>query len=155
MFGLLTVILCQDCCCTRLQCTLHILPGLQLQHAQAPAAPQAPINFFNLPPVGPGAGPRYPSMDSSAMGTHAQRETRDSNDGDIQDIKRQRRNPGDANGNAGPMGGNMPPPGFHPMPPGMFPGMPPGMGPGRPPMHHLPPGMQPPPQHVGGGPSGL
>ena len=128
---------------------------LQLQQGQGQAAPQAPVNYFNLPPTGPGAGPRYPSMDPSAMGSHAQREARDSNDGDSQDHKRMRRNggPGEANGPGGPGGAGMPPPGWQPVPPMFFPGMPPGMGPGRPPFPggSLPPGMQPQPQQVAGG----
>lgn len=144
----LQVAACQIC--------LTFLIALQLQHGQGPAAPQAPVNYFNLPPTGPGAGPRYPSMDPSAMGSHAQREARDSNDGDSQDPKRARRNagPGDANGNGGPPPGGMPPPGWQPLPPmQFFPGMPPGMSANRPPFpgNALPPGMQAPPQHVGSG----
>ncbi|KAA6419845.1 MAG: zinc finger CCCH domain-containing 40-like [Trebouxia sp. A1-2] len=128
---------------------LSMLPS-QLQHGQGAAAPQAPVNYFNLPPTGPGAGPRYPSMDPSAMGSHAQREARESNDGDSQDHKRARRSsgPGDANGNVGPPLGGMPPPGWQPIPPmQFFPGMPPGMGGSRPPFPGgaLPPGMRPPP----------
>lgn len=129
---------------------------LQLQHGQGPVPPQAPVNYFNLPPSGPGTGPRYPSMDPSAMGTHSQRHERDSNDGDNQDNKRMRRDssgpPGNANGNAGPpgSGGGMPPPGWRPMPAmQFFPGpIPPGMGPGRPPfpVGMLPPGMPVQPQ---------
>lgn len=128
---------------------------VQLRQGPGPAPPQAPVNYFNLPPTGPGAGPRYPSMDPSAMGTHSQRHERDSNDGDAQDSKRTRREDGgpagSANGNAGPPGG-MPPPGWQPMPAmhpfrgPMPPGglLHPGMGPGRPPFPGgpLPPGMQ-------------
>jgi hypothetical protein len=84
------------------------------------------------------------------MGSHAQREARESNDGDSQDQKRARRStgPGDANGNVGPPHGGMPPPGWQPIPPmQFFPGMPPGMGGSRPPFPGgaLPPGMRPPP----------
>ena len=101
-----------------------------------------PVNYFNLPPSGPAEAPRYPSMDPTAMGSHSQRNNRDSNDEAGPDQKRVRRD--NAGGAAGAMG---PPPGFQQMPPmQFFPGMPPGMVPQRPPFPGgtAPPGAQQP-----------
>mmetsp|Transcript_26131 Transcript_26131/g.73170 ORF Transcript_26131/g.73170 Transcript_26131/m.73170 type:complete len:459 (+) Transcript_26131:313-1689(+) len=123
--------------------TSGVAPGMvppQMQMQMGAARPYAPaMNFFNLPAPG-AAGPMYPSMDPTAMGTRvaAPGEPAQQRDGDQggegTDPKRQRMD-------GPPPGGRMGPPPMQPPPRPMMSAMPPLFGM---PMRPMPPMMPPP-----------